>query len=146
MIESEMSKMNVGCEVDLRFSAYPEKIFKGRIKAISPIVNQEERICKVIIEVANTEERIKPGMHAEAEIAVAIHEDRLLVPQEAILIRAGRKLLFVVEDGVAKWRYIEIGLENGDYAEVLEGIEEQDLVIIDGHFTLAHDARVRIAQ
>lgn len=146
VIESEISKMKVGREVDLKFSAFPEKSFKGRVKAISPIIDPEDRICKVIIEVANPEEKIKPGMHAEAEIAADIHEDRLLVPQEAILVRAGRKLVFVVEDGLAKWRYIEVGLENENYAEVLEGVREEELVIIEGHFTLAHDARVRMVQ
>ncbi|NOR22511.1 MAG: efflux RND transporter periplasmic adaptor subunit, partial [Candidatus Aminicenantes bacterium] len=47
-------------------------------------------------------------------------------------------------EGLAKWRYIDVGLENEDYAEVLDGVEEGELVIIEGHFTLAHDARVRI--
>ncbi len=83
-------------------------------------------------------------MHAEVEIAAEIYEDRLLIPQDAVLVRMGRKLAFVVEEGIAKWRYIEVGLENEDYAEVLDGIKEGETVIIEGHFTLAHDAKVRI--
>lgn len=146
VIESEIGKMKVGREVDLKFSAYPDKYFKGRVKAISPVINTEDKTCKVLIDMTNPEEKIKPGMHAEVEIAAEIYEDRLLVPQQAILIRAGKKLVFVVEDGIAKWRYIEVGLENEDYAEVLEGIEEGEQVILEGHFTLAHDARVRLVQ
>jgi multidrug efflux pump subunit AcrA (membrane-fusion protein) len=83
-------------------------------------------------------------MHAEVEIPAEIYKDRLLIPQEAVLVRSGRKLAFVVEDGLAKWRYLEVGLENEDYAEVLEGVKEGEPVIIEGHFTLAHDARVKI--
>lgn len=146
VIESEIGKMKAGREVDLKFSAYPEKIFKGKVKAISPIVNPQDKTCKVIIEMANPEEQIKPGMHVEVEIAAEIHENRLLVPQEAILVTAGRKLAFVVENGLAKWRYIEVGLENEDYAEVLVGVEEEEIVIIEGHFTLAHDTRVKIVK
>ncbi len=144
VLESEIGKMRVGREVDLKFSAYPEKVFKGRVKAISPIVNAEDKTCKVIIDVANPEEEIKPGMHAEVEIAAEIYENKLLVPQEAVLVRSARKLVFVYDDGLAKWRYIETGLENEDYAEVLDNVKEGELVLVDGHFTLSHDARVKI--
>lgn len=144
VLESEIGKMEVGREVDLRFSAYPGKVFKGKVKAISPIVNAEDKTCKVIIDVANPEEEIKPGMHAEVEIAAEIYENKLLIPQEAVLVRSGRKLVFVYDDGLAKWRYVETGLENEDYAEVLDNVKEGELVLVDGHFTLSHDARVKI--
>jgi multidrug efflux pump subunit AcrA (membrane-fusion protein) len=100
----------------------------------------------VHIAVENPQEEIKPGMHAEVEIAADIYKDRLLVPQEAVLVRGGRKLVFAVEEGLAKWRYIEVGLENKDYAEVLDGVKEGEMVIVEGHFTLAHDARVQVNQ
>ncbi len=144
VLESEIGKMQVGRKVDLRFSAYPDKIFKGKVSAISPLVNPEDKTCKVFVDVDNPKEEIKPGMHAEVEIAAEIYKDRLLVPQDSILTRSQRKLLFVVEDGLAKWRYIEIGLENEDYAEVLDGVQAGEQVIVEGHFTLAHDARVKI--
>jgi RND family efflux transporter MFP subunit len=146
VLESEIGKMQVGREVDLRFSAYPGKVFKGKVSAISPIVNPEYKTCKVFVDVENPEEELKPGMHAEVEIAAEIHKNKLLIPQDAILTRSQRKLLFVVEDGLAKWRYIEIGLENEEYAEVLDGVKEGEQVIVEGHFTLAHDARVKIVE
>jgi RND family efflux transporter MFP subunit len=150
VLESEIGKMKKGRAVILRFSAYPDKIFEGKVKSISPIVNPEDKTCKVIIDVANPKEEIKPGMHTEVEIAAEIHENKLLVPQEAVLDRGGRKLAFVVQDGLAKWRYVQVGLENDQFAEILpsdregEGVKEGETVIVDGHFTLAHDARVAI--
>lgn len=146
VLESEIGKMQVGRDVDLRFSAYPGKVFKGKVSAISPIVNPEYKTCKVFVDVENPEEELKPGMHAEVEIAAEIHKNKLLVPQDAILTRSQRKLLFVVEDGLAKWRYVEIGLENEDFAEILDGVKAGEQVIVEGHFTLAHDARVNIVE
>jgi multidrug efflux pump subunit AcrA (membrane-fusion protein) len=87
-------------------------------------------------------------MHAEVEIAADVYKDRLLVPQDAVLVRGGRKLVFVVENGLAKWRYVEIGLENERFAEILPstepgwGVQAGEQVIVEGHFTLAHDAKV----
>lgn len=146
VLESEIGRLQVGREVEIKFSAYPEKVFKGRTKAISPIINPEDKTCKVVIEVDNPGEEIKPGMHAEVEIPAEIYKDRLLIPQEAVLVRSGRKLAFVVKDGLAKWRYLEVGLENEDYSEIIDGVKEGEVVIIEGHFTLAHDARVRIVE
>jgi len=146
VLESEIGKMKVGQKVDLRFSSYPSQVFKGNVKTISPIVNPGDKTCKVIIDLHNPKEEIKPGMHAEVKIAAEIYRDRLLIPQEAVLVRAGRTLVFVVKEGFAKWRYIEVGLENEDYAEVLNGIREDEIVITDGHFTLAHDTRVEVVK
>jgi len=146
VLESEIGKMKVGREVDLNFSAYSGKVFKGKVSAISPVVNPEDKTCKVFVDVDNPKEEIKPGMHAEVEIAAEIYKNRLLVPQDAILTRSGRKLLFVVEGGLAKWRYIEVGIENEDFAEVLDGVEAGEQVIIEGHFTLAHDANVKVVE
>jgi RND family efflux transporter MFP subunit len=146
VLESEIGRLQVGREVEIKFSAYPEKVFKGRTKAISPIINPEDKTCKVVIEVDNPREEIKPGMHAEIEIPAEIYKNRLLIPQEAVLVRSGRKLAFVVEEGLAKWRYLEVGLENENYAEIIDGVKEGEVVIIEGHFTLAHDARVRIVE
>jgi RND family efflux transporter MFP subunit len=152
VLESEIGKMQAGRSVDLRFSAYPGKVFKGVVEAISPIVNAEDKTCAVHIAMNNPTEEIKPGMHAEVEIAAEIHTNKLLVPQEAILIRGGRKLVFVVENGLAKWRYVTIGLESEDFAEILPGerpeetVKEGEMVIVQGHFTLAHDAKVSIKE
>jgi RND family efflux transporter MFP subunit len=152
VLESEVGKVVAGREVDLIFSAFPGRTFKGRIEAVSPVINAEDKTCAVHITMDNPSEEVKPGMHAEVEIPTEIFKDRLLVPQQAILVRGGRKLVFSVEGDVAKWRYIEVGLENERFAEVLPGkepgwgVSAGDTIIIEGHVTLAHDTKVSIVE
>ncbi|MEN6561571.1 MAG: efflux RND transporter periplasmic adaptor subunit [Acidobacteriota bacterium] len=152
VLESEVGKVVAGRNVDLRFSAFPGRTFRGRIEAVSPIVNTEDKTCAVYVAMDNPSEEIKPGMHAEVEFPTEIFAGRLLVPQQAILVRGGRKLVFAVEGDTAKWRYVEVGLENERFAEVLPGREPGwgvaagDAVIVEGHVTLAHDTRVTVAQ
>jgi len=143
-IESEAGKIKMGSKARLRFIAYPRKIFLAKVKAISPFIDPQEKTCRVILEVDNPGEEIKPGMHAEIEITVETHKSRLLLPQDAILFREGRNVVFVIEGNLAKWRYVKTGIENQEYVEILEGIKEGELVAVEGHLTLAHDARVRI--
>jgi RND family efflux transporter MFP subunit len=152
VLESEVGKVVAGREVDLRFSAFPDRTFRGRIEAVSPVINAEDKTCAVHISMDNPSEEIKPGMHAEVEFPTDIYKDRLLVPQEAVLVRGGRQLVFAVEGDTAKWRYIEVGLENERFAEVLPGkepgwgVSAGDTIIIEGHGTLAHDTKVSIVQ
>ncbi|MCX6565592.1 MAG: efflux RND transporter periplasmic adaptor subunit [Candidatus Aminicenantes bacterium] len=148
VLESEIRKMKPGRQAALRFSAYPDKVFHGLVESVGPIVDAADKTCPVFISVVDSGEEIKPGMYTEVEIAAEIYPDRLLVPQDAILVRGGRKLVFIVDNGTAKWRYVEIGLENEHFAEILPGIDstsgisEGDTVIVEGHFTLAHDSKV----
>jgi RND family efflux transporter MFP subunit len=152
VLESEVGKVVAGREVELRFSAFPGRAFKGRIEAVSPVINAEDKTCAVHVTMDNPSEEVKPGMHAEVEFPTEIFKNRLLVPQQAILVRGGRRLVFAVEGGLAKWRYIEVGLENERFAEVLPGkepgwgVSEGDTVIIEGHITLAHDTKVSIVE
>ncbi len=152
VLESEVGKVVAGRDVDLRFSAFPGRSFRGRIEAVSPIINAEDKTCGVYVTMDNPSEEIKPGMHAEVEFPTEIFTGRLLVPQQAILVRGGRKLVFAIEGDIAKWRYIEVGLENERFAEVLPGkepgwgVSAGDTVIVEGHITLAHDTKVSIVQ
>ena len=152
VLESEIGKMQVGRQVKLKFSAYPDQVFKGRVQAVSPIINSEDKTCGVFISLVPPLEEIKPGMYADVEIEADVHSDKLLVPQAAIVLQSGKRVVFVVKDGVAKRTAIQTGLENEEYAEVLltegeaSGLAEGDLVIIEGHFTLAQDASVRIIE
>jgi RND family efflux transporter MFP subunit len=152
ILESEVGRIVAGRDVDLRFSAFPGRSFKGRIEAVSPVINAEDKTCGVYVTMDNPSEEIKPGMHAEVEIPTEIFSGRLLVPQQAILVRGGRKLVFAVEGDVAQWRYIEVGFENERFAEVLPGkepgwgVSAGDSIIVEGHISLAHDTKVSIVQ
>ncbi len=146
VLESEAGKIRIGQEAELRFIAYPGKIFQGKVDSVSPVIDPEDKTSEVQIIVENRDEQVKPGMHAEAEIAADIYGDRLILPQEALLVRGGRKLVFVAEDGLALWRYIEVGLENEKCVEVLGGVKEGEMVITEGHLTLVHDAKIRVIE
>lgn len=144
VLESDIGKIAPGGSVDLRFSAFPEETFRGIVRSLGPLIDPADRTCSVYIDVDNSSGKIKPGMHAEVETVAEVYRRTLLVPQQAVLVRGGRTMLFVVEDGTAKWRYVKIGHENEKTAEVLEGLGPGELVITEGHFALAHDARVRV--
>ena len=145
-LESDVSLIAVGRKASVTFPAFPGENFHGVITRINPMVDTKTKTMQVTVLLENPERRILPGMFAYANLEAQIFKDRLLVPKAAILIRDQRKLLFIVRDGLAKWCYVETGLENEKYVEILSStfdLKPGELVITSGHYTLVHDARVR---
>lgn len=146
VLEGEIGRVRLGSKADASVNAYPEERFTGRVATINPIVDAKSKTVKVTIELGGERGRIlRPGMFATVRIETEIYKARLLVSKEALLVRDQRTLVFVAEGGLAKWHYVEIGEQNEEYIEIKSGIAAGDTVIIGGHYTLAHDARIKIA-
>lgn len=147
VIESEISFVREGRAAEVTFPAYPGETFHGTIEAIDALVDADRKTLSVTVRLANADHRLKPGMFTQVVLDTEIFEDRLLVPVAAVLLRDNRQLVFVVRDGRAQWEYITTGLENAEWIEILgDNLEEGDIVVTSGHFTLAHDTRVTIAE
>jgi membrane fusion protein (multidrug efflux system) len=154
VLESEIAHLTPGRTADVSFAAFPGEGFTGRIQTINPIVESGTRTARVTVLVDNPGGRILPGMYARVSLEARRYADRVLVPRSAILERDRRAMLFVYEpgsaDGLAKWRYVTTGLQNGSMVEIVsQGVETDsvkpgEVVLTEGHYTLIHDARVRL--
>lgn len=155
--ESEIRHLREGAGATVRLPAFPGVDHRGRIASINPVVDPESRTGRVTVELSNPDGEILPGMYARVVLEGRALEDRVMVPREAIVERDDRFLVFVfqpveegAETGLAKWVYVTPGLGNSEMVEVVEsdetGVPEAgSLVITGGHYTLVHDAPVRIA-
>jgi RND family efflux transporter MFP subunit len=144
ILEKEVPYIKVGNRARMIFSAFVKDTLFGNVTAVSPIISPETKTAKAIIELANPQFRIKPGMYATVWIEAAFFQNRLAVPKQAIVERDGRKIVFVAQkepDGkeLAKWHYVQTGEENDKEVEIVEGLEEGQEVIIENNFTLSHD-------
>ncbi len=148
VLEADVGKITTGGSAILAIPALGDTI-PARVDVVSPQFNREARTCQVLMRLTNADGRMRPGMFARALIAGERFEDRLLVPREAVLTRDGRPLVFKVEDGRAKWLYVELGASNDHLVEitsVLQGgsLEPDDRVVVSDHLTLAHDAKIKV--
>jgi RND family efflux transporter MFP subunit len=151
VLEGEVGYLTAGRSARVSFSALPDEVFTGRIETINPIIDQTTRTAKVTVMVDNPGGRILPGMYARVSLDARRFPDRILVPRAAILERDRRSMLFVHENGAAKWRYVTTGLENESLVEIVSHAETQmvepgEQVLVRGHYSLTHDAVIRIVQ
>jgi len=156
VLESELAALEVGREASVRFTAFPGESFAGQVVTMNPVVDPATHIGRVTVRLANPEARILPGMHAEVRIAGRLFADRTFVPKAAIVERDRRDVVFLFAPdsegksvGRAKWRYVTTGLENGTSVEIVpaedtEMLRPGEIVLVEGHATLTHDARVRL--
>ncbi|MEN8144661.1 MAG: efflux RND transporter periplasmic adaptor subunit [Gemmatimonadota bacterium] len=157
VLEGQIGALDVGREATVRFSAYRGEQFAATVVTINPMVDSESRASRVTVRLDNPEAKILPGMHASVSIAGDLYEGRTFVPKEAIVERSRRDVVFVFEPeaersskGRAKWRYVTTGLENDTAIEIVPGdgtdmVSEGEVVLVAGHSTLTHDARVDVS-
>ncbi len=147
VLESELGNIRLNERIAAKFAAFPDTLFAGKIIGVNPTINPQTRATTVIAEISNPQHLLKSGMFASVRIAVRRYANRLLVPRDAVVERDRRKLVFIVREGKAFWCYVDTGLENDDYIEVVSSafdLKPGEPVIIDGHFALAHNAAVEV--
>lgn len=146
VLESEIGDLKIGRNVTSVFDAYPNKEFIGKIKYISPVIDETTKTCKIEVHIDNSKKLIKPGMNTNVKIEGMIYKNRLIVPKEALIVRDNRKLIFIVENNKSKWLYVKTGLENDNYIEILTKLKEGMEVVVSNNYTLAHDANVEVVK
>ena len=153
VLEAEVGLLAAGRVAQVTFAAFPGETFVGRIETINPVIDTDSRTARVTVRLPNPDGRILPGMYARVSLEARRFPDRILVPKSAVLERDRRTMVFVYEGdenrGLAKWNYVTTGLENDSLVEIVDNpdtemLEPGQIVLIDGHNTLIHDAVVRL--
>jgi Cu(I)/Ag(I) efflux system membrane fusion protein len=138
--EIQARMVQPGTPVDARVAGYPD-VFKGKVGAILPEVNQATRTLRARIELANPDGRLRPGMYATLTFARTQRTEAVLVPSEAV-IRTGRRDVVIEALGDGKFRAVpvEVGLESGGQSEIRKGLEAGDRVVLSGQFLIDSEA------
>lgn len=130
--EVDVVRLGVGQEVRISFDAKPGRLVPGELVSVSPRGESQGGVSVYEIEAAfdPSDLDISPGMTASLRIVVGEREDVLLVPAAAL--KSSSQGLYAVEalDSSGNWteRAIDVGISDGIYVEVLDGLSEGDTV------------------
>jgi len=131
--EMQVNKVAEGDGVEVIVPSAGEEIFQGKIKSVSPAMDERIKAYPIVITINNSENKIKAGMYAEVEVVTDIHLDALIIPAQAVITRDGENKVYIVEDEKAIMKKVVTGLSNGEETEILEGIKKGDKVIVRGN-------------
>jgi HlyD family secretion protein len=142
--ESDIGNIKVGQDVEFIVDAYPDITFKGKVWQVrnAPITVQNVVTYDVVIQVANPELKLKPGMTANVSIITAIKKDVLKIPNAALRFSLSEKGVQTPEKkGPGIWILekeqpmripVSTGISDGNYTELVSGeIREGQEVIIE---------------
>lgn len=131
--EEDIVKIKIGNQVDIKLTAFPDKIFRGKVIAIDPAEKIVEGIVyyEVTIDFQEPPSELKPGMTADIAIKTDSKENVLAIPNLAIQEKDGKVFVQILKDEKIEERQIQIGLKgSNDLVEVISGIEEGEEVIL----------------
>ena len=132
-----LSSLEPGLTIEAQSSAYPGTTFKGRVDSVDTRVDPTTRAVVVRALLDNRDSRLRPGMFMTLRLERSAGK-ALMLPESAIVPEDTRQFVFVVADGRAHKREVTLGRRRPGEVEILEGVTEQDFVVIDGTLNL-HD-------
>ncbi|CDM65686.1 efflux RND transporter periplasmic adaptor subunit [Pyrinomonas methylaliphatogenes] len=126
--EQSLGAVRTGQSVSVSVSSYPGRNFSGRIVRLSPNLNAASRTLIVEAEIENNEGLLKPGQFATVRILLPESQPAVLIPQRAVRAEAGINRVFVIKNGHAEERVVQLGQIDGDLVEIKNGVAAGELV------------------
>jgi membrane fusion protein (multidrug efflux system) len=128
--EGAVATVRKGQRVAFTVQAYPGHTFHGTIAYVGPALRADSRALVVEAMVPNAERRLQPGLFATARIELPAPGPSLLVPAAAVRTESGISRLYVVHDGRAEVRLVQLGREVGGAVEVIRGVRAGERVAV----------------
>lgn len=144
--EDLVDELYVGKEVTIDINTLSVDNLSGKIVTISPTQDQRTQLYPVKIQLNNNVPELKSGMFAKIVLDTDIKENVISIKSEAILDDGERKIVFVVEGGVAKEKEVSVGLDTGYYTEITSGIKVGEKVIVKGQNYVEKGSKVDIVR
>lgn len=117
----------------------------ARVARVAPVFDPVSRQARLEVEVDNPDGTLQPGMFVRARATLDRVESATLVPETALVMREGRSVVFVLEDGRVREVEVEVGLRGGGRVEIRSPALEGSVVTL-GHQRLQDGAAVRVVE
>jgi membrane fusion protein (multidrug efflux system) len=140
--ERYAEQLKPGLEVTFRVASLPGREFTGKVDFVDPIVQLPGRTILVKALVPNRRRELQAGMFIEARLATAVRPNAVVIPEDAVLPLQGSNFVWVVTDGKATRRQVELGVRTPGFVEVTSGVEDKEQVVVGGQERLAEGAPV----
>lgn len=142
--QQDVVRIHKGQSAELRVTALPDRIFQGRVSIVNITADSMSKKFKVEITVNNPELSLRPNTFGEISLEVSTHENALVIPQKAVL--ENKYVFRVKNDNTVERVEISLGLQNSDRIEVINGLKEGDLVVVEGNFGLEDSTQIEIRE
>jgi multidrug efflux pump subunit AcrA (membrane-fusion protein) len=142
--EADVPYVAVGRSISLLVDAYKDRRFAGVVTAVNPAVDPASRSATVEAAVENGDNALRSGMFATVNINREGGTKAVFVPKTAVFndqtTQSNR--VFVIQDGVAKLRVVQLGVEENDEVQIVTGVNADETVATSAVDQLYEGAKV----
>jgi RND family efflux transporter MFP subunit len=136
-----------GQQANIELQEYPGQKFAGIVARTADAIDPATRTLHTEIDVPNPKGQLLPGSFAQVHFAVKVNTPRITVPVNALLFRPEGPMAAVVgPDKKVQLKKVVIGRDYGTSLEVLGGVEQGDLLVLNPSDSLESGQQVEVAQ
>jgi multidrug efflux pump subunit AcrA (membrane-fusion protein) len=140
--EIDLPRLKDSSAVKFKVEAMPDRLFEGKIARIAPALDSGSRTARVVVNAANGDGALRPGMFARATI-VFDERQAIVIPSDAIVRRGDAAVVFVVKDDTVEERAVTIGYVEGNRSEIKDGLSAGESIVTVGQLGLRDGMKVR---
>lgn len=133
-------------QIAVTVDAYPEEKLDLKLFSVHPVASGVTRTVRIELHLDNPDGKYLPGMYAKGEIALNRRENALVIPYTSFVSLINGAIVYKVEDGHAVTTEVKLGIRHDEVIEVLEGLDENDVVVSAGHHRLSDGVKVSVEQ
>ncbi|MFH1422401.1 MAG: efflux RND transporter periplasmic adaptor subunit [Planctomycetota bacterium] len=128
-------KIKKGAQVIIDIDGGPKNINR-KVKSVNHKIDQRSLTFEVIVVIFNKEFNLKAGMLARARVSLEEHNNVITLPEKAVIEQRLRNVVFTIVEGRVVLKEVELGISSEGMVEIKSGINEGDIVVVEGNIGL----------
>lgn len=145
--ERELANIRLGQKAQVNFDAFQDgQVLNAKIKRISPVIDSKTGTFKTTLELDNKDGHLKPGMFGRFKVVFDEHANVMTLPRTAIIEVDNERSVYHIIDDQAKKLIINTGYENDGLVEIMDGLNGDEAVVIQGQAGLRIGSKVNVVK
>jgi len=145
--ENALSHISQGQNAEIQVPALSSLgPISAHVERISPVVDSGSGTFRVVININNESQSLRPGLFTRVSVHYAEKENVVRIPQDALVNVDNQSHVFRIENGVAHKINVATGINDHGWVEVAEGLEEGNMLVITGQANLRDQAKVEVIE
>lgn len=140
--QAELAKFSAGHAATVSVASMPNTEFAATIVRISPTIDIRNGTFRATAIMDNADGNLAPGMFGRFTIAYEKHENALVIPATALLDEDNESTVYIVENDAVIRRIVETGFEENGRVEILDGLDDDDQIVVVGQAGLRDGSKV----
>jgi HlyD family secretion protein len=145
--QAQAAPLKVGNAAEISVAGLDDPV-KGRVSLVSPALDPGSTTIEVWVEAQKPDPALKPGMTVSISMTAKTAKDAIVVPSQAVFKseEAGEYVLVAGSDEKAHQKKVQIGIRGKDAAQIVDGINTGDPVIVSGGYALPDGTKIKVEQ